>query len=125
MALAVALEAGGSMTTHRPMTEAQVQQSILERIGAAPGVRVFRMNSGTARNPRTGQVVRFGVPGMADLLVLVQDRYAWIEVKSARGRQSPEQVRFQRAIEAIGGVYAIARSADDAAEVVRHLRDAP
>lgn len=104
------------------MTEREIQQQILERIGARPGVRVFRMNTGRARNPATGQVVTFGAPGMADLLVLVGPRYLWLEVKSPTGRQRPDQVKFQAAIERIGGAYAVARSADEADAIVRSLQ---
>jgi len=36
-----------------------------------------------------------------------------VEVKSARGRQSAEQRTYQRMIERFGGVYVLARSAED------------
>lgn len=100
------------------MRETRIQQEILLRLGSKRGVRVFRMNSGKARDPRTGQVVTFGVPGMADILALVRDRYVWLEVKSATGRQSEPQRRFQQAIESIGGEYHVVRSADQAEEVI-------
>lgn len=103
------------------MSETRIQQEILLRLGTMRGVRVFRMNSGKARDPTTGQVVTFGVQGMADILACVRDRYAWLEVKTPTGRQSEPQRKFETAIESIGGVYRVVRSADEAEEVVRWL----
>ena len=44
-----------------------------------------------------------------------------IEVKTATGRQRPEQKQWQSAIEAAGGCYILARSVDDALEGLRRL----
>lgn len=38
---------------------------------------------------------------------------AWIELKSARGVQSPHQREFQREVEAEGHIYIVVRSVDD------------
>lgn len=101
--------------------ETRIQQEILLRLGARRGVRVFRMNTGKARDPATGQVVTFGVPGMADVLVLVRDRYVWLEVKTAAGRLSEPQRNFQAAVRSIGGVCEVVRSADEADGVIACL----
>lgn len=93
--------------------ERDIQAEIMLALGSRPGVRVLRLNVGLARTAR-GAAVRFGRPGMADLLVLVGPRYLWIEVKSARGRQTKDQRNFERMVHALGGAYAVARSVDDA-----------
>jgi hypothetical protein len=52
---------------------------------------------------------------MADISGILHDgRRLEIECKSATGRQSPEQASFQAMIERFGGVYILARSAQDA-----------
>ena len=51
--------------------------------------------------------------GIADMYALKNGRSVWIEVKTPAGRQSTDQQRFQRDIEAHGGEYMIARSVDD------------
>ena len=99
------------------MTERELGHRVLVRIGALPGVRVFRMNVGRARAPNS-QVVTFGVPGMGDYLVLVAGRYAWLELKGPRGQQTPAQQAFQRMVHGLGGVYAVVRTVEDAVKAV-------
>lgn len=52
--------------------------------------------------------------GIADLYALKDGRHTWIEVKTPTGSQSEDQVKFQRDVEAHGGVYLVARSVEDA-----------
>lgn len=62
-------------------------------------------------------------PGTADLLLtwpvesevwnkLKFPAIGWCELKSATGRQSPEQIAFQARVEAVGHRYALCRSLD-------------
>jgi len=64
---------------------------------------------------RIGQrIIRFGVPGQADLTGILPDgRRLEIEVKSPTGRQTAEQRSFQQMIERFNGVYILARSIHD------------
>jgi len=55
--------------------------------------------------------------GIADLYALKDGQHVWIEVKTARGKQSYYQKRFQQDIEKHGGTYILARSVSD----VEHL----
>jgi hypothetical protein len=58
--------------------------------------------------------VRFGVPGQADISGLLSSgRRVEIEVKSATGRQSPQQRAFEAMISKFGGLYILARSVED------------
>lgn len=94
------------------MTESTVQQDICRTFGALPWLRIWRSNAGAARFGR--QVVRFGLPGQADLSgILSGGRRLEIECKKPGGRQSREQRAFQRVIESFGGVYILATCVDD------------
>lgn len=55
-------------------------------------------------------------PGLSDLIAVKDGRVVFIEAKSSIGRQSPAQVDFQRAIEAHGGLYVLARCIGDLEE---------
>lgn len=104
------------------ISERQLSHDVQLALGALPGVRLFRMQVGTARDPSTGQVVRFGVPGMADWLVCCGTAHGWLELKSQAGRQRPDQIRFQEAVERNGGIYRVARTVDEARALVTHLQ---
>jgi hypothetical protein len=52
-------------------------------------------------------------PGTSDLFVLKSSHLYAIEAKSAKGKQSPEQVEFQKRVEANGGTYVLARCVQD------------
>lgn len=100
--------------------ERDIQKDILLALGRIDGVKAFRLNVGLAKD-RRGRAVRFGTPGMADILCLVGPRYLWLECKSPTGRQTPEQRAFERAVLSIGGAYRVVRSVDEALHAVREV----
>lgn len=60
-------------------------------------------------------------PGLSDLIVCWPGRgVAFVEVKSAVGRQSEAQVGFQEAVESAGGVYVVVRSIEDCEAINFH-----
>ena len=94
------------------MNEHQIQNAILREFGQRSTLRIWRQNTGVAKFG--GRVVRFGVPGQADLTgMLPGGRRLEIEAKSATGRQTKDQKRFQAMIEKFGGLYVLARSVED------------
>ena len=100
------------------MKERQVQNEILRAFGTKRSMRLWRANTGVVRIGH--RVVRFGVPGQADLTGILPDgRRLEIEAKSPDGRQTEEQRNFQRMIERFGGVYVLARSVEDVACALR------
>jgi len=106
--------------------EAQTQALILDYL-AAKGVLTFRMNSGAMRSEYKGKqrFMRFGSPGMADLLAFRVERIeldgipcdvsmaTWIECKAPKGKQSDLQRSFQQQVERHGHRYVLARSLED------------
>ena len=97
---------------------------IMLAIGGLPRVRVFPMKVGAARVSATGQVVKFGTKGMADLLAIVGPYHLWIEVKTGRGVLSEDQQNFRETICRIAGDqhHIVARSVEDAVGAVEQLQ---
>ena len=114
------------------IAETQVLNAVLDLLQALRVV-AFRMNTGMMRAEHKGKIriIRFGVPGMADLLAIptVRGKFkgldvCWcepwfLECKSASGRQSAAQRSFQKQVTGAGAQYFIIRSAD---ELEDHLR---
>lgn len=88
---------------------------------AAPGLVWFAVPNGEYRSKRTlsklkGMGVRAGVADLA--FVLPGGKAAFLELKSPRGYPSPEQRTFRDDVERAGGLYAIAKSQDEAIAVL-------
>lgn len=76
---------------------------------------LFHINQ-KARNAIEGnQMKAIGVvPGVSDLCnILPFGRVRWIEMKTQDGRQSPDQVKFQRLCEELGHEYIICRTFEE------------
>ena len=103
------------------MTEKEIQNDIIRHLSARADLRLFRQQVGVAVPisqccPQCRRyAIRFGVPGMADLIGIQgpQGRYIAVEVKSPTGRQSEEQKTFQTVVTSLGGLYVVARGIDD------------
>jgi len=65
--------------------------------------------------------VMIGLKGEPDISGLLDGLWVGIEVKTATGKQRPDQIKFQAAIEARNGIYIVARSPDDA---INHIEAA-
>lgn len=97
----------------------------------AIGAFVWRTNTRVVDMPGKGGKtfpMRFGYPGCADVIgVLPGGRFIGVEVKRPLGpkgghggsKQSDDQVKFQADVERCGGLYILARSIDDVADVVK------
>lgn len=122
------------MKRHASISEAAIQKAILDYL-AAEHILAFRMNVGVAQ--AEGRHIVFGVKGMADILSFPKCKSCrtrdeqglcswcnklpsvlWIEVKTARGSQSPFQRSFEEKVTQHGQKYIIARSLDDVIAVI-------
>jgi hypothetical protein len=56
--------------------------------------------------------VKVGREGVADILACIGGRFVAVEVKVGHDRQRPDQIAFQRAIEAANGLYVLAKFSD-------------
>ena len=133
------------------MKESEIQRAILDYL-ASKGILAFRQNTGAMAGEYNGKkrFMRFGVPGMADILAFVPvhtggwratqphkmlpgEKYyfgdeitysqpLWIEVKTETGKQSEIQRSFQAQVEAHGHRYILARCVEDVAAEVGRAR---
>jgi len=112
--------------------ETDLQQRIRLALGTSPNLRLFRNQVGSLPDPRTGRLVTFGLAkGSADLIgwrtiTITPDMvgrqvavFTSIEVKTERGRVRPEQHAWLTAVTGAGGIAGIARSVQDANDLVR------
>jgi len=110
-------------------SEHEIQQRIRLACGRGP-VRLWRNNTG-ALVDQQGRFMRFGLcKGSSDLIglrtleitpELVGQRLAQfvaLEVKTAQGVLSPEQLAFLRLVQELGGVAAICRSVEEAEQLL-------
>lgn len=79
---------------------------------------LFSVPNGGHRDKVTGAMMKAEgvVAGVADLILLVPSKgyhALCIEMKTEKGRQSPEQKAWQKKVEAQGYKYAVCRSLDD------------
>ena len=110
------------MSKRTTASEAEISRAIMDYL-AARHVLTYRMNTGACEAVYKGKTrfLRFGTPGMADLLafqrVKIHGKYftvPWfIEVKSEHGKQSELQRSFERQVKDNGIEYLLARSVDD------------
>jgi hypothetical protein len=112
--------------------ETDIQQRIRLAVGTRSDLRLFRNNTGTLPDPRTGRPVQFGLArGSADLIgwrtititpEMVGQRVAVftsIEVKTTTGHLSPTQQAWLGTVRTAGGIAGVARSVRDAEEILR------
>lgn len=101
------------------MKEANLQKQIMMALSDA-GAIVWRNNTGVLPDKR-GIPVRFGLcPGSSDLIGICPDgRFLAIEVKTPKGKATEAQERFISAVRATGGRAGVARSVNDALDIMR------
>jgi hypothetical protein len=107
------------------MSERDIQRRILLALAARwhPRGIFWVADTGVARSMDGDRVIRFGLPGQSDIQGVLDGRWVGVEVKTARGKQRQNQVAFQRAIEAAGGVYILARSEAEAIDGITRALD--
>ena len=102
------------------MKESTVLAECMRVLAGRSDLRAWRQSTGVARALANEQVISYGLPGCADISGIYKDgRRLEIEVKTFRvgSKLSPQQRAFRAMIESYGGIYIVARSADE-------LRDA-
>jgi hypothetical protein len=113
------------LTRERPLLD-----RVLADVGGRLDARLWRQNAGTARSFDGSRIIQLAPAGASDATGLiatpchcgcgrVYGLHLAIETKGKHGRQTPEQRRFQRMVEQLGGVYILARSIEDLNEQLK------
>ncbi len=102
------------------MTESQIENQILEWLNTAGGVFAWKNNS-TGYHDGKGwrrQSSPFAINGVADIICIdSKGTVRFLEVKTAKGIQSPAQINFQAKLGRFKGIYHLIRSLDDAKKI--------
>lgn len=101
--------------------EARLEAELLRALGGDPDVLLMKHETGLFYT-RDGRPVRIGTPGSPDLVGAVHGVFVGFELKSDRGRVSPEQLQWHQAARARGAVVEVVRSVDEAREVIARVR---
>jgi hypothetical protein len=76
-------------------------------------------NGGKRDKATAGKLKAEGLqPGAPDLLILWKSRAIGLELKTGKGRLSPQQMAFSMRWTTAGGVYAVARSIEEVAALL-------
>ena len=120
----------------KPINESQIQQQIcayLSLIAHKTGIVYFSVpNESLMMVLKTFKVPEIAcyaivayfkkigmLSGVNDLVIIHKGMYYGLEVKTAKGKQKPEQKLFERNILKAGGKYEIVRSLEDAERQIR------
>lgn len=99
-------------------TEAEIHRAVVAqlRLRAAPGVVWFHVPNDGKRSPGTYKRLQaMGLrAGVHDLVFVHRGHFYSLEIKSARGRPTAEQMRFSSDINAAGGHAMIVNELDRA-----------
>lgn len=109
-------------TTLSKSSESEIQTSICEYLDMKRRF-FFRLNNIPAFNRQEGggftmrRLPKFTPRGLPDIIVVAGGAFVALEVKSATGKQSPDQKIIQSDIERHGGKYFVVRSIDDVIKI--------
>lgn len=125
------------LSSLRQRSETAIVSAILDALRSVPGVVAWRNNTGAvtvpARNGSKRRFVRFGQPGMSDIIGWRREYIAAmgaqtyghcalflaLEVKRPGKCATPEQAAFLKQVSAAGGIAAVVTSVDEALAAVR------
>ena len=116
------------------MSEIHIQQAIRLELGKLPDLVLWRNSTGVTQDEERKR--RYGLcVGSADLVGILRmplvvagvdgasiGRWIALEVKSARGRTSPEQDKFLSLVRRMGGFAAVVRSVGEAIAAIERAR---
>jgi len=103
------------------MLEKEIEKQILDYLTLKgfyawknPTIGLFDTKRGKFRKPNN----KYLISGVSDIIAIKQGKVYFIEVKTDKGRQTPNQKLFESNIDVNGGVYILARSIEDLKDIV-------
>lgn len=115
----------GGAEENRMTPESYTLRAVLDLL-IAHRILSFRMNVGVMESSYRGKkrFVSFGTRGMADVLAcpqihilpnLILPQFLWLEVKAPTGKQTPQQMDFQKIVQDEGHSYLVIRDVNELA----------
>lgn len=92
-------------------SEKDVQRAILDYLRITHQ-KFWRHNSGGFKN-KDGHFFKFGESGSPDIFIVRQGKIYGVEVKGTGGKQTDNQVEWQKDFEKAGGIYLLVHSVDE------------
>lgn len=98
----------------RRTAESDVLKDCLQYLNLLPGCRAYRINTGAFQNEYKGKkrFIRFGVPGMSDIIGIYKGRFLAIEVKRPGNKPTDIQNSFLEDVLRLGGIATWVESLD-------------
>ena len=99
-------------------SESRIQSEIILEVNKR-GHRLWRANAGRIQDARTGAWIKLLPKGFSDTFGVRSDGKAiFIEIKNDKGKLRPEQIKFRDAVLNFPVIYGVARSAEQAIEII-------
>lgn len=94
------------MLTERRIAESEVLKDCLQYLNLLPGCRAYRINTGAFPSEYKGRkrFIRFGVPGMSDIIGIYKGRFLAVEVKRPGNKPTDIQKSFLEDVRRLGGI---------------------
>jgi hypothetical protein len=101
--------------------EGKIQAAVLRYLREQE-VFCWRQNNLAIFDPKmNGYREHNGLKGVPDILAVIKGRFVGFEIKTPKGRQSADQLFFQKRVERHGDKYFIIRSLEDAKIALKSL----
>lgn len=103
----------------KPPLEKEIQNTICEYLSYNRKILFWRQNTAALfREGRHFAMPKFSLTGIPDIIVIGEGgQFIGIEVKRPGGKQSDNQIEFQKKCEQSGGIYIIAERLEDVQKI--------
>jgi hypothetical protein len=112
-------------TTKNTISERSIQYDVLDYFNKQKDTFAIQINNRPAYDPIRKSFVKlpkYSPKGTPDVLVHIKEKMFWCEIKRADGKQSIEQVGFQKKMFDMGIGYYLVRSVEDAIAALERER---
>jgi hypothetical protein len=106
-------------------SEKEIENFIIDQLNLMPETFVWKNNTTGVYDPVRQcfrKLSKRSIKGVSDILGISHGRMLCLEVKSAKGRVSPDQKAFLERMKALGAVTGVVRSWLDVVGVLRDLK---
>lgn len=96
--------------------ESAIERDILKWLNSEGGFFGFKNNSVGVFDRNNGNFRKsssYAINGVSDIIALRDGRVFFVEVKTPTGKQSPDQVKFQKAVTTMGCIYVVVHSVEE------------